>query len=110
MPRTVIFPEEAAFLTDPAAATSDHIKRLDIWLQAKARQGHPITAEAGNRLHDLDQRITGRTDFVVIEPHSDPDPLPPAPAVADSEYSRRTGLIRAAIASMATRRTGDDAA
>ncbi|GGG59887.1 hypothetical protein GCM10011415_02330 [Salipiger pallidus] len=109
MPRKVIHPEEAAFLTDPDAATSDHVKRLDIWLQAKARQGHPITAEAGNRLHDLDQRITGRSDFVVVDPQGDPDPTPPAPAQPEPEtaFQRRTRLIRAAITA---RRSGGDAA
>lgn len=98
MLRTVIHPNEAAFLTDPAAATSDRVKRLDIWLVAKERQGQPITVEAGNRLHDLEQRVSGRCDFVHIETPGVPAPARPASAGPAAPCNTMEGIRQRAHA------------
>lgn len=100
MPNKYVLPEEAAFLTNPEAAAADRVTRQDYWFHAKQRQGHPIRNEAGNRLGDLEARITGRPTLVHIGTESDPDPMPPAPAVSEVEAARlrATPTIRAAVA------------
>ncbi|WP_226560766.1 hypothetical protein [Salipiger thiooxidans] len=100
MPNKYVLPEEAAFLTNPEAAAADRTTRLDFWTYAKKRQGHPITHEAGNRLFDLEVRISGRHTLVHVVSDSDPDPEPPTPAVNEIEAGRLRAIpaIRAAVA------------
>ena len=100
MPNKYVLPEEAAFLTNPEAAAADRITRQDFWLLAKQRQGHPITHEAGNRLHDLEVRISGRPTLVHVVTDGDPDPEPPTPAMTEVEAGRLRALpaICAAVA------------
>ncbi|MCA0963306.1 hypothetical protein [Salipiger bermudensis] len=109
MPNKYVLPEEAAFLTDPEAAAADRVTRQDFWFHAKQRQGHPICNEAGNRLHDLEARISGRPTFIHVVTETDPDPLPPAPALTEVEVGRLHAMpaIRAAVAKLAR---GGDAA
>jgi len=100
MPNKYVLPEEAAFLTDPEAAAADRVTRQDFWFHAKQRQGHPICNEAGNRLHDLEARISGRPTLVHVVTETDPEPQPPAPALTDVEAGRQHAMpaIRAAVA------------
>lgn len=109
MPNKYVLPEEAAFLTDPEAAAADRVTRQDFWFHAKQRQGHPICNEAGNRLHDLEARISGRPTLVHVVTETDPDPLPPAPALTEVEagHKRAMPAILAAVAKVGR---GGDAA
>ncbi|MEB3421753.1 hypothetical protein ACFSDD_17590 [Salipiger marinus] len=89
MPQGTYPSDPVAFLTDPEAAAANRVWRQDCWLMLKARQGHPIEREAGNRLNDLEERITGRSMLAHVATDCDPDPLPPAPAMTEVEAARR---------------------
>ena len=114
MPNKYVLPEEAAFLTNPEAAAADRVTRQDYWFHAKQRQGHPIRTDAGNRLHDLEARLSDRPTLVHVVTEGDPDPMPPAPAVSvisevEAGRQRAQPAIFAAVA-RAMGRTGGDAA
>jgi hypothetical protein len=112
MPQGTFPSDPVAFLTNPEAAAANRVWRQDCWLMLKARQGHPIEREAGNRLNDLEERITGRSTLVNVSTDCDPDPLPPAPAMTEVEAARRRAepSIFRAIAARAMGSRGGSAA
>ena len=89
MPRRNFPPDPVAFLTDPEACAADRGARQDCWLLLKQRRGQPILQEAGDRLHDLEARITGRADLMHVVTEADPEPTPPAGALSEVELARR---------------------